>query len=158
MPTFLISWQLNLIPLGSFRVLMPIFLNSAATKPGHLDHSGFSCRLFLNSAATKPGHLDHSGFSCRTFLNSTGFPMTTKPRSLPDPPGSHANLSLLITEISRHDARLSSTTHRALCASIYSATTWPTCRDVFLSCYFPIWTYAAPCRPAHLNLDTFNNS
>ena len=58
MPTSLsVLWQLNLIPLGSFRVLMPIFLNSAATKPGHLDHSGLSCRLFLNSAATKPGHL-----------------------------------------------------------------------------------------------------
>ena len=30
------QWQLNLIALGSFRVLMPIFLNSTATKPGHL--------------------------------------------------------------------------------------------------------------------------
>ena len=46
-------WQLNLIALGSFRVLMPIFLNSAATKPGHL--------------GTIPGsHAELSFFNCHS--------------------------------------------------------------------------------------------
>ena len=90
MPTFLSSWQLNLIPLGPFRVLMPIFLNSAATKPGPQDHSGFSCQLSLNSVATKPGPQDHSGFSCRTFL-SILWQLNLVPKTIP---GSHAELFL----------------------------------------------------------------
>ena len=70
MPTSLSLWQLNLIPLGSFRVLMPIFLNSTATKPGHLK--------------TIPGsHAD-----CFSILRQLNLVTETIP-------GSHAELSSL---------------------------------------------------------------
>ena len=57
------------------------------------------------------------------------------------------------TVISRHDARLSSTTHCALRASRinYNLTNLSRC----YSFLFPIWTYAAPCRPAHFLSNSF---
>ena len=57
------------------------------------------------------------------------------------------------TVISRHDARLSSTTHCALRASriIYNLTNLSRCYSFLLS----IWTYAAPCRPAHFLSNSF---
>ena len=55
---------------------------------------------------------------------------------------------------SRHDARLSSTTHCALRASRinYNLTNLSRCYS-FL--FFLLWTYAAPCRPAHFLLLLF---
>ena len=57
------------------------------------------------------------------------------------------------TVISRHDARLSSTTHCALRAFriIYNLTNLSRCYSFLLS----IWTYAAPCRPAHFLSNSF---
>ena len=81
---------------------------------------------FLKSVATKPGH--------RPFrVLMPIFPTTT------------------VT--SRHDARLGSTTHCALRASRinYNLTNLSRCSS-FL---FPIWTYAAPCRPAHFLSNSF---
>ena len=73
---------------------------------------------------------NHSGFSCRSFLTQT--------------------------VISRHDARLSSTTHCALRASriIYNLTNLSRCYSFLLS----IWTYAAPCRTAHFPSNSFQCS
>ena len=60
------------------------------------------------------------------------------------------------TVISRHDARLSSTTHCALRASriIYNLTNLSRCYSFLLS----IWTYAAPCRTAHFPFNSFQCS
>ena len=60
---------------------------------------------------------------------------------------------LFSTVISRHDARLSSTTHCALRAFriIYNLTNLSRCYSFLLS----IWTYAAPCRPAHFLSNSF---
>ena len=63
---------------------------------------------------------------------------------------------LFPTVISRHDARLSSTTHCALRASriIYNLTNLSRCYSFLLS----IWTYAAPCRTAHFPSNSFQCS
>ena len=60
------------------------------------------------------------------------------------------------TVISRHDARLSSTTHCALRASriTYNLTNLSRCYSFLLS----IWTYAAPCRTAHFPSNSFQCS
>ena len=60
------------------------------------------------------------------------------------------------TVISRHDARLSSTTHCALRASriIYNLTNLSRCYSFLLS----LWTYAAPCRTAHFPSNSFQCS
>ena len=85
-----------------------------------------------------------------TFLKD----VATKPRS--------PTLQVLMpnflspTVISRHDARLSSTTHCALRASriIYNLTNLSRCYSFLLS----IWTYAAPCRTAHFPSNSFQCS
>ena len=61
---------------------------------------------------------------------------------------------LSTTVTSRHDARLSSTTHCALRASRinYNLTNLSRCYSFLI---FLVWTYAAPCRPAHFLLLLF---
>ena len=90
-------WQLNqghwlskLDPPGSHAN----FSQFMATKPdptriipgSHADC--FSILRQLNLVTSRPFRV-----LMPNFLNSTSFLMATKPRSLPDPPGSHANLS-----------------------------------------------------------------
>ena len=67
-------------------VLMPIFLNCVATKPGHRPFRVLM-PIFLSSVATKPGHLPFRVLM-PIFLNC----MATKPRLLTIL-GSHANIS-----------------------------------------------------------------
>ena len=134
------------------------------------DHSGFSCRSFstlwqLNLVT------DHSGFSCQSFstlwqLNQGYWPfrvlMPIFLNSVATKPGHQPSLVLMPTffstqtVISRHDARLSSTTHCALRASwiIYNLTNLSRCYSFLLS----IWTYAAPCRTAHFPSNSFQCS
>ena len=61
---------------------------------------------------------------------------------------------LSTTVTSRHDARLSSTTHCALRASRinYNLTNLSRCYSFLI---FLVWTYAAPCRPAYFLLLLF---
>ena len=73
-----------------------------------------------------------------------------------NPPWFSCQSFLTQTVISRHDARLSSTTHCALRASriIYNLTNLSRCYSFLLS----IWTYAAPCRTAHFPSNSFQCS
>ena len=103
---------------------------SSPTALAHYRTSGVQLLTsYLTNVATKPRSLTKqtrpSRLSCQRFSN-----VATKP-SVTDPPGSHANVvsnmatkprsptlqALMPTTISRHDARLSSTTHCALRAS-----------------------------------------
>ena len=94
---------------------------------------------------------DHSGFSCRSFSTLWQLNLVTNPSVVLMP-----ILLLTQTVISRHDARLSSTTHCALRASriIYNLTNLSRCYSFLLS----IWTYAAPCRTAHFPSNSFQCS
>ena len=131
-------------------VLMPTFLQSMATKPGHRPFRVLM-PIFLNSVATKPRLLTLRGSHAELSL----FSVATKPR--PEQPSVVLMPNFLTsTVISRHDARLSSTTHCALRASriIYNLTNLSRC----YSFLFSIWTYAAPCRPAHFLFNSFQCS
>ena len=145
--SFSILWQLNLVTdhsgfsCRSFSILWQLNLVT--------DHSGFSCRSFsilwqLNLVT------DHSGFSCRSFSILWQLNLVT------DHSGFSCRPFLTQTVISRHDARLSSTTHCALRASriIYNLTNLSRCYSFLLS----IWTYAAPCRTAQFPSNSFQCS
>ena len=149
MPTFLQSMATK-PGHRPFRVLMPIFLQSMATKPGHRPFRVLM-PIFLNSVATKPRLLTLRG----SHAELSQLSLATKPRPT-TLRGSHARLSLSSTVISRHDARLSSTTHCALRASriIYNLTNLSRCYPFLLS----IWTYAAPCHTAHFPPNSFQCS
>ena len=88
---------------------------------------------YITNVATKPRSLTKqtrpSRFSCQTFSFQLSSPGMT--------PGSVAPGTV-------HSVRPGSTT------------TWPTCRNITLSySTFLVWTYAAPCRPAHFLSNSF---
>ena len=101
---------------------------SSSTVPAHYRTSGVQLLTsYLTNVATKPRSLTKqtrpSRFSCQNFSFQLPSPGMT--------PGSVAPRTV-------HSVRPGSTT------------TWPTCRDVTLSySTFLVWTYAAPCHPAH---------
>ena len=133
---------------STLQALMPTFLKSVATKPRSPTFPGSHANLSQLVWQLNQGHRPFRVLM-PIFLKS----VATKPRS-PTFPGSHANLSLSTTVTSRHDARLSSTTHCALRASrINYKTDQPVEMLFFL--IFLLWTYAAPCRPAHLFSSSF---
>ena len=101
---------------------------SSPTVPAHYRTPGVQLLTsYLTNVATKPRSLTKqtrpSRFSCQNFSFQLPSPGMT--------PGSVAPRTV-------HSVRPGSTT------------TWPTCRDVTLSySTFLVWTYAAPCHPAH---------
>ena len=101
---------------------------SSPTVLAHYRTSGVQLLTsYLTNVATKPRSLTKqtrpSRFSCQNFSFQLPSPGMT--------PGSVAPRTV-------HSVRPGSTT------------TWPTCRDVTLSySTFLVWTYAAPCHPAH---------
>ena len=147
MPTFLKSMATK-PGHQPFRVLMPISLNS-----GQLnlvtDHSGFSCQS-LSTLWQLNLVTNHSGFSCQSLSTLWQLNLVT------DHSGFSCQSLSTQTVISRHDARLSSTTHCALRASwiIYNLTNLSRCYSFLLS----IRTYAAPCRTAHFPSNSFQCS
>ena len=134
-----------------------------------LDPPWFSCQRFSNLWQLNQV-TDLSGFSCQTFstqrqLNQGYWPsvvlmpiflnsLATKPRS-PTLRGSHAKPSQLqLSSPGMTPGSVAPRTARSVRPE--SSTTWPTCRDVTLSYItFLIWTYAAPCRPAHFLSNSF---
>ena len=131
-----------------------------------LDPPWFSCQRFSNLWQLNQV-TDLSGFSCQSFstlwqLNQGYWPsVVLMPNFLTLwqlNQGQQPSVVLMpnflsSTVISRHDARLSSTTHCALRASriIYNLTNLSRCYSFLLS----IWTYAAPCRTAHFPSNSF---
>ena len=107
---------------------------SRPTVPAHYRTSGVQLLTsYLTNVATKPRSLTKqtrpSRFSCQNFSFQLPSPGMT--------PGSVAPRTV-------HSVRPGSTT------------TWPTCRDVTLSySTFLVWTYAAPCHPAHFLSTSF---
>ena len=134
---------------------MPTFLKSVATKPRSSTFSGSHANLSQLCVATKPRSPTFPG----SHANLSQLCVATKPRS-PTFPGSHANLSQLCvatkprsptlqvlmpmflstTVTSRHDARLSSTTHCALRASRinYNLTNLSRCYSFLFFYYGPM--------------------
>ena len=108
---------------------------SSPTVPAHYRTSGVQLLTsYLTNVATKPRSLTKqtrpSRFSCQNFSFQLPSPGMT--------PGSVAPRTV-------HSVRPGSTT------------TWPTCRDVTLSySTFLVWTYAAPCHPAHFLSNSFS--
>ena len=72
-----------------------------------------------------------------------------------DPPGSHAkNFSFQLPSPGMTPGSVAPRTVHSVRPG--STTTWPTCRDVTLSySTFLVWTYAAPCHPAHFLSNSF---
>ena len=107
---------------------------SRPTVPAHYRTSGVQLLTsYLTNVATKPRSLTKqtrpSRFSCQNFSFQLPSPGMT--------PGSVAPRTV-------HSVRPGSTT------------IWPTCRDVTLSySTFLVWTYAAPCHPAHFISTSF---
>ena len=113
---------------------MPTFLESVATKPRSPTFPGSHANLSQLVWQLNQGHRPFRVLM-PIFLKS----VATKPRS-PTFPGSHANLSLSTTVTSRHDARLSSTTHCALRASRinYKLTNLSRCYSFLFFYYGPM--------------------
>ena len=72
-----------------------------------------------------------------------------------DPPGSHAKIfSFQLPSPGMTPGSVAPRTVHSVRPG--STTTWPTCRDVTLShSTFLVWTYAAPCHPAHFLSTSF---
>ena len=101
--TTMLQASISRLPVSANIRQAPLFLHTIEPQVFNYSH------LYLTNVATKPRSLTKqtrpSRLSCQRFSN-----VATKPRSL-------TLEALMPTTISRHDARLSSTTHCALRAS-----------------------------------------